>query len=79
MTCSHSIEFNDFGNKIATRNYSSNKWLSFFDLGFKWKNNKMGMKKEGVLANLYLMKIYFLIIKRFMIKRLFSWMIKIFH
>jgi hypothetical protein len=39
----------------------------------------MGMKKEGVLANLYLMKIYFLIIKRFMIKRLFSWMIKIFH
>jgi hypothetical protein len=39
----------------------------------------MGMKKEGVLANLYLMKIYSLIIKRFMIKKLFSRMIKIFH
>ena len=80
MTCSHSIEFNDFGNKIANyRLWFKTKWLNSFDLGFKWINNKMGMKKEGVLANLYLMKIYFLIIKRFMIKKLFSRMIKIFH
>jgi hypothetical protein len=37
------------------------------------------MKKEGVMANLYLMRIYLLIIKRFTIKKLFSRMIKIFH
>jgi len=55
------------------------KSLNLFHLGFKWRTNKMGMKKEGVLANLYLMKIYFLIIKRFTIKKLFSRMIKIFH
>ncbi len=35
--------------------------------------------KEGILAKLYLMKIYFLIIKLFISKEISSWVMKIFH
>jgi hypothetical protein len=36
-------------------------------------------RKEGILANLYLMKIHFLIIKQFISKEISSWVMKIFH
>jgi hypothetical protein len=39
----------------------------------------IGLKKEGVLANLYLMKIYFFIVRRFIIKKFLSWVTKILH
>jgi hypothetical protein len=42
-------------------------------------NNMMKWKKEGVLANLYLMKIHLLIIKRFIAKGISSWIMKFFH
>ena len=35
--------------------------------------------KEGLLANLYLMKIHFLILKLFIIKEFSFWMMKVFH
>jgi len=35
--------------------------------------------KEGLLANLYLMKIHFLILKLFLIKEFSFWMMKVFH
>ena len=39
----------------------------------------MQWKKEGVLANLYLMKIRFLIIKQLIIKEISSCLMKILH
>jgi hypothetical protein len=39
----------------------------------------MNLKKEGVLANLHFMRIYLLILRKFIVKELFSWLVKIFH
>jgi len=52
----------------------------FLRSGFmRWINNMMQWKKEGVLANLYLMKIHFLIIRLFIAKGISSWIMKIFR
>ena len=35
--------------------------------------------KEGMMANLYLMKIRFLILRLFIVKEFSTWMMKVFH
>jgi hypothetical protein len=37
------------------------------------------LTREGLIINLYLMKIHFLILKLFIIKEFSSWMMKVFH
>jgi len=39
----------------------------------------MKLRREGVLANLYVMKIHVLILKLFMVKQISSWVSRIVH
>jgi len=60
-----------FGNKIA--------WLKNDVLANHTDESMTKWRKEEILANLYLMKINFLIIKVFVFKEISSWVMKIFH